>query len=41
MQSKIKVPTDVESSAFGARFFYFLLFSLFYVCVAMYPNKLK
>jgi palmitoyltransferase len=32
---------EVESSVMGARIFYFLMFGLFYACVALYPNKLK
>ena len=41
MKGTHKVPEDVRSSVLGARIFYFVMFGLFYVCVIMYPNKIK
>ena len=32
---------DVRSSVLGARIFYAVMFGLFYLCVALYPNKLR
>jgi hypothetical protein len=35
-----RTPDDVRNSVLGARLFYFFMFALFYVCVALYPNKM-
>jgi len=41
MKKSDPLPEKVQQSVWGARAFYYFMFSLFYVCVVMYPNKLR
>jgi hypothetical protein len=42
LQKKMSdLPDHQQASVFGARCFYFIMYSLFYFCIAYYPNKMR